>query len=153
MTKIIKLDSIQKNTKKFYELCSDISILQKELEDMLASIEKNSKDFENGKISKDLFKYNDNRMKRESAKAIKKINNSVNLGMSVFGNIAKEVDSQRMEGKVKKKSKTVDVKKKIKIKRSESKPRKKTESKSAVVETPKIETQAPAPEQSTQQGS
>ena len=35
---------------------------------MLTAIEKNSKDFEKGKISKETFKYNDNRMKKERMK-------------------------------------------------------------------------------------
>ncbi len=48
MAKIIKLEDIQRNTKKFYEVCSDISVLQKELDQMLTAIEKNSIDFERG---------------------------------------------------------------------------------------------------------
>ncbi len=81
MAKIINLDDVQKNTEKFYEICSDISVLQKELDQMLVAIEKNSIDFERGKISKSLFKYNDDRMKRESAKIIKKVNKLVDSGI------------------------------------------------------------------------
>lgn len=116
MEKIIKLEDIQKNTKKIYEICSDISILQREIEEMLVSIEKNSADFQKGRISRDLFKYNDDKMKRQSAGIIKKINSLIDTGVSLIGKIDKEVEIQRIETKKKKRSKISEIKKKIKRK-------------------------------------
>ena len=117
MVKIINLEGVQKNTKKFYEICSDISVLQRELDQMLIAIEKNSIDFERGKISKELFKYNDDRMKKESAKIIKKINTFADLGIVLVDKINKEVASQRTETKEKKERRKIKEIKKSKVKR------------------------------------
>jgi len=120
MAKIIKLDDIQKNTKKFYEVCSDISVLQKELDQMLIAIERNSIDFERGKISRESFKYNDDRMKKESAKIIKKINSFADLGIGLINKINREVATQKTETKEKKRKskrkKIKKIKKKVKKK-------------------------------------
>ncbi len=123
MAKLIKLEEVQKNTKSFYEACSNISILQRELEDMLVAIEKNSSDFEKGKISRDLFKYNEDRMKRESAKIIKSINDFVDKGVSVFDRIEREIESQKIV--LEKKDRLKDIKKKIRLKTKKSKPKRK----------------------------
>ncbi len=80
-----------------------------------------------GKISKDLFKYNDDRMKKESAKIIKKINNFADLGIDLINKINKEIKSQKTG--IKKKSKKIKIEnggKKIK-KVSKKKPKIKTE--------------------------
>ena len=164
MTKIIKLEEIQKSTKKIYENCSDIGILQRELEEMLNAIEKNSMDFEKGKISKDLFKYNEERMKKESAKIIKKINEMVDQGISLINKINKEVEFQKIETEEKKKDKIKDTIKEIKKKTRKTKPKKKKAKKKRktkvakpvkVVETPVSPAPAapPVPEQKIEQGS
>jgi len=146
MARIINLESIQENTKKFYETCSDISVFQRELDQMLTAIEKNSLDFEKGKISKDLFKYNDDKMKKESAKIIKKINDLVGFGISLINKIDKEVEKQKTEekGRIKK---IREIKKRLK-KRTEKKEKKKIKRKKRPKKKPKpapTPTPTPAP--------
>ena len=111
MSRIIKLDVIQKNTKKFYEICADIGILQRELEEMLIAIERNSKDFSKGKISKNIFQYNDSRLKKESAKIIKSINALVDQGKAIIGKIDKEIETQKIGKGPKNIKKVIKVKK------------------------------------------
>lgn len=149
MAKIINLEDVQKTTKKFYEICSDIGILQRELDEMLVAIEKNSADFEKGKISKDLFKYNEDRMKKESAKMIKKINDSIDMTTSLMNRVNKEIESQKIIEEVKKKDRISEIKSKMKKskprKRKAKKVKRKKRAKPAV-------TQAPAPVENLQQG-
>jgi len=151
MAKIINLGEIQENTKKFYEICSDIGILQRELDEMLVAIEKNSADFGKGKISKDLFKYNEERMKKESAKMIKKINDSIEITTSLVNKINKEIESQKVVTEEKKKDRIGEIKKmkknKPKKRKAKKVKRKKKKAKPAAV------TQAqPAPVENLQQG-
>ena len=142
MAKIIKLEEIQKNSKKFYEICSDISVLQRELDQMLTAIERNSIDFEKGKISKDLFEYNENRMKKESAKIIKKINSLVDLGISLINKINKEVLTQKIETKEKtKKKKIKEIKKSLKKRRIRKKKKAKKKSKKKPKSVPETKTE------------
>ena len=96
MAKSINIEDVQNSTKELYEMCSDITILQKELDQMLMAIEKNSKDYAAGKISKDLYKYNENKMKKDCAKAIKEINSHVDKSSSMILKIGKEIESQRV---------------------------------------------------------
>lgn len=145
MAKIINLEEIQKNTKKLYETCSDISILQRELEEMLIAIEKNSMDFEKGKISKDLFRYNEDRMKKESANIIKKINSLIDSGTSLIEKINKEVNSQRIEAKEKKKDRIKEIKKKMKPKKRVKKIKRPKKMAKSVTETPSVPVTSPAP--------
>jgi len=152
MAKIINLEEIQENTKKFYEICSDISMLQRELNEMLVAIEKNSADFGKGKISKDMFNYNEDRMKKESAKMIKKINDSVEITTSLINKINKEIESQKVVTEEKKRDRISEIKgrmKKGKPKKRKAKKakRKKKKAKPAAV------AQAPAPVENLQQGS
>jgi hypothetical protein len=149
MAKIINLEDVQKTTKKFYEICSDIGILQRELDEMLVAIEKNSADFQKGKISKDLFKYNEERMKKESAKMIKKINDSIDMTTSLMNRVNKEIESQKIIEEAKKKDRISEIKKMKKSKPKKRKPKKvkrKRKTKSVAV------TQAPAPVENLQQG-
>ena len=158
MPRLIKLDEIQKNTKKFYETCSDISILQRELDEMLVAIEKNAADFGKGKISKDIFTYNEERMKKESATMIKKINNLVETGVSLIDKVNKEVETQKVEVGEKKKDRIKEIKKKMvkkrtkKIKPDIKKAKKIAKKKNKVAETPKI-AENTASEQKVEQGS
>ncbi len=138
MAKIIKLENVQKNTKKFYEICSDISVLQRELDQMLTAIEKNSVDFEKGKISRELFKYNDDRMKKESAKIIKKINSFADLGIALINKVNKEIASQKTETKEKQgKKKIKEIKKSLEEKKPKTvKKKKETTPSPPPVQTP-----------------
>ena len=152
MAKIINLEEIQENTKKFYEICSDISMLQRELNEMLVAIEKNSADFGKGKISKDMFNYNEDRMKKESAKMIKKINDSVEITTSLINKINKEIESQKVVTEEKKRDRISEIKgrmKKGKPKKRKAKKAKKKKKKAK----PAAVAQAPAPVENLQQGS
>jgi hypothetical protein len=153
MAKIINLEKIQKNIKNFYEICSNIGILQRELNEMLVAIEKNAADFGKGNISKDLFKYNEDSMKKNSAKMIKKINDSVEMVTSLINKINKEIESQKVIEEVKKKDRISEIKKMKKNKHKRRKARKvkrkKKKAKSVVI----TQTQAPAPVENLQQGS
>ena len=151
MAKLIKLEEVQRNTKKFYEVCSDISVLQKELDQMLTAIEKNSIDFGRGKISRDLFKYNDDKMKRESAAMIKKINKLVESGVSLVSKVNREVAKQKTEPKERRKRKKIKeikkrLKKRKKVKRKKIKRKKKAKpAPKTTAATPSEATQAPTP--------
>jgi hypothetical protein len=149
MAKIINLEDVQKTTKKFYEICSDISILQRELDEMLIAIEKNSADFQKGKISKDLFKYNEERMKKESAKMIKKINDSIDVTTSLMNRVNKEIESQKVIEKDKKKDRISEIKGEMKSKLKKRQPKKVKRKRKT---KPIAVTQAPAPIENLQQG-
>jgi hypothetical protein len=95
----IKIDAIEKNEKDFYETCSEISVLQKQLEQMLCAIEKNTKDFQRGNISKNLFTYNERKLKNDSAVIIRKINSLVKHSEFFITKIAREVESQKTNPK------------------------------------------------------
>jgi hypothetical protein len=112
---------------------------------MLSAIEKNSTDFEKGKISKDFFKHNEIKMKKESAKIIKNINKLVDKANSLILRIDRDIESQKITEKKKgKKSRLSEIKRGIKKKVQESTPS----------ETPPntISETAP-PEQKVEQGS
>jgi hypothetical protein len=111
MAKTIKIEEVQNSTKEIYELCSEISILQKELDQMLMAIEKNSRDYAAGKISKDLFKYNDGKMKKECAKNIKAINSFVGKSSSMILRMGKDIESQKIVQRKPRKKSLNDIKK------------------------------------------
>ena len=151
MTKIINLEEIQENTKKFYEICSDIGILQRELDEMLVAIEKNSADFGKGKISKDLFTYNEDRMKKESAKMIKKINDSIEITTSLMNRVNKEIESQKVVTEEKKRDRISEIKGKMK-KNKPKKKAKKSKRKKRKAKPAAVAQVQPAPVENLQQG-
>jgi hypothetical protein len=110
MAKSINIEDVQNSTKELYEMCSDITILQKELDQMLVAIGKNSSDYAAGKISRDLYKYNESKMKKECAKAIKGINSHVDKSCSIIAKIGKEIESQRVKDRKPRKKGASDVK-------------------------------------------
>jgi len=152
MTKIINLEEIQENTKKFYEICSDIGILQRELDEMLVAIEKNSADFGKGKISKDLFKYNEDRMKKESAKMIKKINDSIDVTTSLMNRVNKEIESQKVVTEEKKKDRISEIKGKMKKSKPKERKAKKVKRKKRKAKPAAVAQAQPAPVENLQQG-
>ena len=112
MIKLIRLDEIQKNSKAFYETCSEINVLQRQLEQMLSAIEKNSREFKRGNISKVLFSHNEKKLKASSAVMIKKINTLVKKSISYTSRIDRLVDSQRIVArKFNRKKKIEEIKK------------------------------------------
>jgi DNA-binding transcriptional regulator GbsR (MarR family) len=153
MAKIINLEEIQENTKKFYEICSDISILQRELDEMLIAIEKNSADFGKGKISKDLFTYNEDRMKKESAKMIKKINDSIEITTSLMNRVNKEIESQKVVTEEKKRDRISEIKGKMKKSKPKKRKAKKAKRKKRKAKPAAVAQAQPAPVENLQQGS
>lgn len=153
MAKIINLGEIQENTKKFYEICSDISILQRELDEMLIAIEKNSADFGKGKISKDLFNYNEDRMKKESAKMIKKINDSIEITTSLINKINKEIESQKILTEEKKRDRISEIKGNMKKSKPKKRKAKKAKRKKRKTKPAAVAQAQPAPVENLQQGS
>jgi hypothetical protein len=113
MAKSIKIQNVQDSTKELYEMCSDIIILQKELDQMLVAIAKNSKDYAAGKISKDLFRYNEGKMKKECARAIRQINSHVDKSSSMINKIGKEIESQRVVERKPRKKGISEIKKEM----------------------------------------
>jgi len=95
--KKLDLISTQKNAKIFQEISSDIKLAQKRLDDMLAAIDSNTMEYNNGKISKELFEENDTKLRKDSAKIVKKINSSVDTGMKLLGKIIKQMEMQSIE--------------------------------------------------------
>ncbi|MEM5790472.1 MAG: hypothetical protein QXP77_00215 [Candidatus Aenigmatarchaeota archaeon] len=91
----IELNKIQELTKKIFEASSEISLVQEELENLLSLIDKNSIEYQKGKISKEMFESNEKRLKKESALRIKKINNLVSGALKFLKMIEKEIRSQK----------------------------------------------------------
>jgi Na+/phosphate symporter len=93
----INLEQIQKNTKEIHEISSQISLLQEELEDSLTAIDRNSLDYQKGKISKEVFESNEKKIKIESAKKIKRIGELITNGLKLLEKIKKEIQAQKLK--------------------------------------------------------
>ncbi|MEM5869914.1 MAG: hypothetical protein QXR09_01970 [Candidatus Aenigmatarchaeota archaeon] len=97
MSKLMKklnLVFIQDKVKTFQEISSEIRITQEQLEDMLSLIDSNTLDFNKGKISKEVFQENDNKLRKESKELIKKINSLVDAGIEIMESIIKQAKDQ-----------------------------------------------------------
>ncbi|RLI97857.1 MAG: hypothetical protein DRP00_03265, partial [Candidatus Aenigmatarchaeota archaeon] len=79
--KKINLEQIQEASRRIFEISSEIHLLQDELENLLSLIDKNSLEYQKGKISREVFESNEKRLKKESALRIKKINQLVREGL------------------------------------------------------------------------
>jgi hypothetical protein len=97
MLKLINLDKLRSLSKRIYENCSEISLSQDELEDMLTAIDKLGIKYDKGSLSKDAFVYNDRRLRRDTLTAIKSINSSVALSLKLVDSINKEIGLQRIK--------------------------------------------------------
>lgn len=95
----IKLDIVQLSTKKIYEMSSEISLLQEELDDMLSVINQNVLDFKRGKISEVFFKSNEKKLKERSLRLMKTINKLVDDSSKHTDKISKEVKNQKVKVK------------------------------------------------------
>jgi len=92
--KKLNLVFIQDKVKTFQEISSEIRITQEQLEDMLSLIDSNTLDFNKGKISKEVFQENDNKLRKESKELIKKINSLVDAGIEIMESIIKQAKDQ-----------------------------------------------------------
>ena len=97
--KIINLDLMNKLSKRVYEISSEISLLQEEMEDMLTAIDVNILEFKKGMISQQFFKSNERKLKRRTVALIKRINRLVKNAIGLTEKIAREIKSQRIEKK------------------------------------------------------
>ncbi|HKZ45620.1 MAG TPA: hypothetical protein VJ343_02850 [archaeon] len=93
----INLQQIFEDGKKIYEISSDVKMLQEDLENMIDSIEKNVADCQKGKIPEEFFRLTDDKLKKESATLIKKINAMIEDGLRLISKIKNE--AQRHEAK------------------------------------------------------
>jgi len=92
--KPINVERIQQSTKKIYEMSSEISFLQEELDDMLSVINKNFMDYKKGKISHDFFRSNEKKLKTKSVSIISKINRLVEDSSRHNDKIVEEIKKQ-----------------------------------------------------------
>jgi hypothetical protein len=99
----VRIDQIFEDSKKIYEVTSEIKMLQGDLENMLSAIEKNAIDYQKGTIPRDFFAPTEEKLKKESAALIKKINSLVDAGMGLAGRINAEAKNYEVEKRVKEK--------------------------------------------------
>ena len=95
----IKLDQIQLSTKKIYEMSSEISLLQEQLDDMLSVINQNFMDYKKGRISEVFFRSNERKLKTRSLKLMKTINRLIVSSVGHTDKIGKEVKNQKVKVK------------------------------------------------------
>jgi len=93
--KKINLEQIQEASRRIFEISSEIHLLQDELENLLSLIDKNSLEYQKGKISREVFESNEKRLKKESALRIKKINQLVKEGLELLKKAEKEIKAQK----------------------------------------------------------
>lgn len=107
-----EMDKIQEFTTKIYEGSSEIKVLQEKLEDMLSAIDKNNLDYNRGKLPKEIFQAEDNKLRKEGAQLVKSINNLVNDILNYIKAIAEETNKiKRRKIEKKRKSKRTSEKK------------------------------------------
>ena len=95
--KAINLERVQQSTKKIYEMSSEISFLQEELDDMLSVINRNFMDYKKGKISNDFFKSNERKLKEKSVRIINKINRLVGDSSKHIDKVVEEIKKQSLK--------------------------------------------------------
>ena len=93
--KKINLEQMQEASRRIFEISSEIHLLQDELENLLSLIDKNSLEYQKGKISREVFESNEKRLKKESALRIKKINQLVKEGLELLKKAEKEIKAQK----------------------------------------------------------
>ena len=98
---IVISEQIQSHTKKIYENVLDVKILQEELEGMLSSIDENNIEYENGKISKEIFEINNKRFREESVGIINKINGILEANLGFIKSITNILTLRKKKKKVK----------------------------------------------------
>lgn len=102
----IKIDQIFDDSRKIYEISSEVKMLQGDLENMLSAIEKNAVDFQKGKIPKEFFDPTEEKLKKESAILIKRINTLVETSLGLVSKIKAEA---KLYEPVKKSKERADV--------------------------------------------
>jgi hypothetical protein len=120
MKKVIDLKKVIGIINEIYEDTSNIKILQDELEELLAVIDKTNLQYDRGKISKEIFNRDGKKFKKESLKLIKDINKAVSSDLNALNIINDDLAPQKI---VKKTVKPIDktIKRKINNKSKMSK--------------------------------
>jgi len=95
--KKLNLMFVQNTARVLYEVSSDVLLAQERLENMLSAIDANNAEYGKGEISKQMFEENDLRLKKESARLIKNINNSVGRNTKLLEKVIKELESQKIK--------------------------------------------------------
>jgi hypothetical protein len=98
---MVNPEQIQNYTKKIYGSVLDIKILQEELEDMLSSIDKNNIEYNNGKISKEIFEISNKKFREESLSLINKINELLEGNLSYIKAIVSNLTYKKKKEKIK----------------------------------------------------
>jgi hypothetical protein len=104
MKKVIDLKRIISIINKIYENTSNVKILQDELEELLAVIDKTNLEYNRGKISKEIFDRDQKKFKKESVRFIKSINKFVNSDLNALNFINNTLNPPKT---VKNESKTI----------------------------------------------
>ena len=81
---MINLKQIENDTRRIYEDCFELSLLEEQLEDMLTALDKNNIEFERGKISRTAFKANESKLKKDSVRIIKIIKDLIKSFIASF---------------------------------------------------------------------
>jgi hypothetical protein len=98
---MVNPEQIQNYTKKIYGSVLDVKILQEELEDMLSSIDKNNIEYNNGKISKEIFEISNKKFREESLSLINKINELLEGNLSYIKTIVNNLTYKKKKEKIK----------------------------------------------------
>ena len=91
---MINLKKVEDCAKKIYEGSFELSLLQLELDNMLNAIDKNNMEFEKGKISRNAFKSNEAKLKKNSVDIIKNIKILIKSNRDFLSSIRKDVEKQ-----------------------------------------------------------
>lgn len=99
----VNVEQIFEDGKKIYEISSDVKMLQEDLENMITAIEKNALDYQKKEIPKEFFEPTDEKLKKESAILIKKINTMIENSLHLTGKIKNEIQIHRIAKRSKQK--------------------------------------------------
>ncbi|GEM_PF-5949571 len=92
----IELNSIEDLIKEIISISSQIKLIQDEAEDVLVHLEENKRLFSEGKISKDVFKDNKQRLKSEIAELKKRFNQEAEKISKVIEDLKKILESNKI---------------------------------------------------------
>lgn len=108
---MISLKKVEDCSRKIYEGSFELSLLQQELENMLNAIDRNNMEFEKGKISRNAFKSNESKLKKNSIEIIKNIKVLIKSNLDLLKSIRNDVEKQTTTKPKSKGKKNADSKK------------------------------------------
>lgn len=92
----IDLGSIENFVKEIIASASQVKLLQDELEDVLLHASDNEKLFSAGKISKEIYKENKLRLRKEKSQLRKKINDELRKLVGIINETKKLIEANRI---------------------------------------------------------